>query len=125
MVARFVWGVVRSSTGIHDIPCKVEDFSSWVESFPKKVRQVDAVGAAEVFLSLWKARNAATFRHDYPHDPSVIFYLVSYWMSFWAGLQKKGQLILPAVAAMLVDVANCFFNKRRGWVPMTKRLGVG
>lgn len=34
----FIWGVVRSVTGIHDIPCKIEDFSCWVESFPKKFR---------------------------------------------------------------------------------------
>lgn len=46
IVAKFVWGMVRSITGIHDIPCKIEEFSDWVEKFPKKLRQVIAVGVA-------------------------------------------------------------------------------
>lgn len=28
VVAKFVWGMVRNVTGIYDIPCKVEEFSS-------------------------------------------------------------------------------------------------
>lgn len=52
MVAKFVWGVVRNITGIYDIPCKIEEFSSWVDKFPKKMRQIVAVGVAAVFWSL-------------------------------------------------------------------------
>ena len=126
MVAKFVWGVVRNVTGIYDIPWKIEEFSSWIEMFLKKMRQTVAVGVAAVFWSLWKARNAATFHHIYPHDLSVLFFQIAYWMSYWAGLHRKeGQQKLRDVAVLLVDVANGFFNKSRGWAPMTRRLGVG
>lgn len=89
------------------------------------MRQIIAVGVAAVFWSLWKARNAATFHRVYPHDPSVLFFQIAYWMSYWAGLQRRGgQQRLRDVAALLVDVANGFFNKSRGWAPMTKRQEV-
>lgn len=39
--------------------------------------------------------------------------------------EKRRQQKLRDVAALLVDVANGFFNKSRGWAPMTRRLGVG
>ena len=126
VVAKFVWGVVRNVTGIHDIPCKIEEFTAWVKKNPKNSRQTIAVGVSAVFWTLWKARNAATFHHVYPHDPSVLFFQISYWMSYRAGLQRKeGQQMLRAVATLLVDVANGFFNKSRGWAPMVKRLDIG
>ena len=78
VVAKFVWGVVRNVTGIYDIPCKIKEFRSWIEMFPKKMRQTTAVGVAAVFSSLWKTKNTATFHHIYPHDPSVMFFQIAY-----------------------------------------------
>lgn len=49
VVARFMWGVIRSVTGINDIPAKIEDFSAWIEKFPRKLSKVIAVGVAAVF----------------------------------------------------------------------------
>jgi hypothetical protein len=64
---------VGDATGIHDIPCKIEEFTVWVERFPKKMRQTIAVGVSAVFWTLWKARNAANFHHVFTRMTLVYY----------------------------------------------------
>lgn len=91
-VARFVWQVTGCALGLRNLPVSMENLvGSWGASFPPGHRKLAFCGAAAILWTLWKSRNNACFRKQYPQDPAAIIFNLCHNLNSWALLQIEAK----------------------------------
>jgi hypothetical protein len=71
--------------------CKMitDVFGAWMDSFPRKMRNVIAVGGDSFFFwKLWNIRKTSSFQRKLPTDLLIVFLSIYHWLNFWSLLQK-------------------------------------
>ena len=122
-VARYIWSIVSCSFCLTSVPSSFDDLPRWLDTFKIKERFVVSSGVAALIWAIWKTRNDACFNGVFPQDPVNVIFLVSHFVSYWAGLQRTDLRKMQRKGArLLLLVAAEFFHQRRGWGPMVLRL---
>ena len=97
-------------------------FDGWIMGVNKKKCNLILVGAFAICWALWLSRNDLVFnKSPYTSYMQVIF-KVTYWLRFWAKLQKceeNGELMKVACRKLETTVMQLFANY--GW-RFTNRL---
>ena len=122
-VARYVWSVMRCAFMLKSIPIGFYDLPRWLETFRVEDRFLILTGVASLIWAIWKTRNNACFNRINPQDPTFIIFMMSYLISYWAGLQRPNLRKTQCKgASLLVLVATEVFHRKQGSGPIVLRL---
>ncbi|KAG8054917.1 hypothetical protein GUJ93_ZPchr0001g29416 [Zizania palustris] len=116
-VARFVWRMLYICFNVGPFISVDSMWHTWSCSKDKSWRSLSGVGLAAVLWSLWKVRNDAVFRGNFPTDPLVFINLICYWLSSWSILQRSEVKAkkLELGVRLLEHLASEVFSQRHGW----------
>lgn len=123
-LARFIWNVVGCAFGLTCTPVDIHQLmTNWIGGFAKRTRKLILIGIAAVIWSIWKFRNAACFKHQWPSEPVHVIFDICRFIELWAKMQKEvDQDLLVQGAKMLNQVVMEVFGARRRWSPWIKKL---
>lgn len=122
-VARFVWQVTGCALGLRNLPVSMENLvGSWGASFPPGHRKLAFCGAAAILWTLWKSRNNACFRKQYPQDPAAIIFNLCHNLNSWALLQIEAKKGLEDGSERIRQVLVEAFSRRQGCAPLGRRI---